>query len=153
MNCKCWTFNVLLCKDFFFLFLHHQFNLIWGSVLASSDFSLLPIAVVGDRTVVITTKFSANHDWTNWRLVTLQGFWRSSKWGFLKSQGFTIIRECTFHAVISKAWCRLSVWNEALRQLFACSDPKVIIHLITGNYKVYMCHWNTVMFVKKRIYL
>jgi hypothetical protein len=30
---------------------HHPFNLVRGSVLASSGSSLLPIAVVGDRTV------------------------------------------------------------------------------------------------------
>ncbi|MCH82316.1 hypothetical protein A2U01_0003119 [Trifolium medium] len=30
-------------------------------VLTSSDSSLLPIAVVGDRTVILPTKFSANH--------------------------------------------------------------------------------------------
>ncbi|MCI69462.1 hypothetical protein A2U01_0090724, partial [Trifolium medium] len=32
-----------------------------GLVLASSGFSPLPIAVAGDRTVVLSIKFSVNH--------------------------------------------------------------------------------------------
>ncbi|PNX80191.1 F-box/FBD/LRR-repeat protein [Trifolium pratense] len=38
-----------------------KFNLVRGSVLASSGSSPLPIAVAGDRTAVLPTKFSANH--------------------------------------------------------------------------------------------
>ncbi|PNX58585.1 flavonoid 3-o-glucosyltransferase-like protein [Trifolium pratense] len=37
-------------------------RLIWfGGVLTSNDFSLLPITVAGDRTVVLPTKSSVNH--------------------------------------------------------------------------------------------
>jgi hypothetical protein len=42
---------------------YHQLNLVWG--LTSSGFILLPIAVAGDRTVILPTKFSANYHWTN----------------------------------------------------------------------------------------
>jgi hypothetical protein len=36
-----------------FIGFHHQFNLVQGSVLVSNGFSPLPIAVAGDRTVII----------------------------------------------------------------------------------------------------
>ncbi|MCI70327.1 hypothetical protein A2U01_0091590 [Trifolium medium] len=40
-------------------------NLVRGSILASSGSSPLPIAVAGDQTVIIPTKSSTNHHWTN----------------------------------------------------------------------------------------
>ncbi|MCI56557.1 hypothetical protein A2U01_0077808, partial [Trifolium medium] len=40
-------------------------NLVRRLVLASSGFSLLPVAVAGDQTVVLSTKSNANHHWTN----------------------------------------------------------------------------------------
>jgi hypothetical protein len=36
-----------------------------GSVLSSNSFSLLPITVAEDWIVVLPTKFSVNHYWTN----------------------------------------------------------------------------------------
>jgi hypothetical protein len=54
--------NFLIIHCFFGF--HHQFNLVRGSVLVSSGFSPLPIAVAGDRTVVLSTKFSVNHNFT-----------------------------------------------------------------------------------------
>jgi hypothetical protein len=43
-NNRSLCYVVAICVFFFF---HHQFNLVWGSVLTSSGFSPLPIAVVG----------------------------------------------------------------------------------------------------------
>ncbi|MCI55965.1 hypothetical protein A2U01_0077216, partial [Trifolium medium] len=40
-------------------------NLVQGSVLVLSGFSPLTIAVAGDRTVILPTKFSVNHHWIN----------------------------------------------------------------------------------------
>jgi hypothetical protein len=44
--------------SFFFLGLHHQFNLVWGSVLTSSGSNPLLIPVAEDRTVILPTKFT-----------------------------------------------------------------------------------------------
>jgi hypothetical protein len=53
----------------FFVCFHHQFNLVRELILTSSGSSLLPIAVVGDQTVILITKFSVNYHWTNWQSV------------------------------------------------------------------------------------
>jgi hypothetical protein len=52
-------------------FLAFTTYLIWfgGSVMVSSGSSSLPIAVAGDRTMNLPTKFSANYHRTNWWLV------------------------------------------------------------------------------------
>jgi hypothetical protein len=56
-------------------YFHHQYpthwpiNLVWRSILISSDFNPLPITLAGDRTVVLFTKFSTYHYWINQRLV------------------------------------------------------------------------------------
>jgi hypothetical protein len=51
-------------NSYFFCF-NHQFNMFRGSVLASSDSRSLPVAVVGDRTVLLPIKFNVNHYWTD----------------------------------------------------------------------------------------
>jgi hypothetical protein len=45
----------------FFFDIHHQLNLVQGLVLASGGSSPLAIVIAADRTVVLPTKFSANH--------------------------------------------------------------------------------------------
>jgi hypothetical protein len=53
-------------KKILFLFrFHHQFNLVWESVLASSGFSLILITVAGDLTLILLIKFNINYHWTN----------------------------------------------------------------------------------------
>jgi hypothetical protein len=48
--------SIFKFTPFFFCF-HHQFKLVRRSVLASSGFSPLLIAVLGDQTVILPTKF------------------------------------------------------------------------------------------------
>jgi hypothetical protein len=61
-------FRLKACLFFFWAFTTW---LIWfgGPVLTSSGSSSLPIAIAEDRTMIIPTKFSVNHDRTNWWLV------------------------------------------------------------------------------------
>ncbi|CAJ2648242.1 unnamed protein product [Trifolium pratense] len=57
----CWKMLSRNDHGLFSVAILRMFNLVRGSVLASSGSSPLPIAVAGDRTVVLPTKFSVNH--------------------------------------------------------------------------------------------
>jgi hypothetical protein len=48
-----------------FFFFHHWFILVREVSSGIKWFQAPSIAVAGDRTVVIPTKFSVNHQWTN----------------------------------------------------------------------------------------
>jgi hypothetical protein len=53
--------NCYIWRLYFYFEFYHQFNLVRWSVLTSSGFSPLQIAVAGDRVVILPTKFNANY--------------------------------------------------------------------------------------------
>jgi hypothetical protein len=62
--------HIFLSIGTFLFCFHYQLNLVWESILTSSGSSPLPIAVWGDRTMVLLIKFSANHYWNNYYLTS-----------------------------------------------------------------------------------